>query len=354
MVGMILEIFFPIFFYLNNLMDKKDLFSSKNTFILYDNFIKSEDLEKTKINLEKKRLIAQINFLFFINSNEVAYSKIKELQQLPDTEPYTNYFLAIWESKRENNINAINYLQTCLKYNPNFDPAWNLYGYLQSKAGNLEFALEAFKKATILEPYHPIYRYNLARIYWLLNQEKEALKEIEMLMELRDNFPEAYYLKAMILEKTNMEESFIYYNQALLRNFNNEEFLIRFFNLSIQYNRTDYLKTLLEKTHTNSNQEIMILRFKVFLQYGEYKNALNEFYKIMLNSLNTQKDFEHHFSTLTQAQILNCYFKIDLYNFLQNNKTKLSDYKIKFIETLVGYTCTKPLNEKDPLVNPAL
>lgn len=351
---MILEIFFPILFYLNDLIDKKDLFLSKNSYILYDNFIKAEDLEKTKINLEKKRLIAQINLLFFINSNDLAYNKIKELQKLPGTESYTSYFLAIWESKQENHINAINYLNICLQLNPNFDPAWNLYGFLQSKAGNLEIALDAFKKATSLEPYHPVYRYNLARIYWLLNNEKESLKEIEKSIELRDNFPEAYYLKAIILEKINIEESLNHYNQALLRNFDNDEFLIRFFNLSIKYNRTDYLKTLIEKTNSNLNQEIMILRLQIFLQYGENKKSLNEFYKIILNSLNTQKDLENHYSTLSKAQILNCYYKKNINDFLLKNKANLNDYKIKFIETILSYSCNKPLNEKDPLVNPAL
>ncbi len=349
-----LEIFFPILFYLNDLIDKKDVFLSKKTYLPFENFIKNEELEKNKISLEKKRLISQINLLFFSNNNDLAYNKIKELQKLPETEAYTNYFFAIWESKQENYISAINYLNTCLKYNPNFDPAWNLYGFLQSKAGNLELALDAFKKATSLEPYHPVYRYNLARIYWLLNNDKEALREIDKLIELRDNFPEAYYLKGMILEKSNIEESLNQYHQALIRNFNHEEFLIRFFNLSLKHNKTEYLTILIEKTQNLLNQEIMILRFQTFLQYGEYKNSLYEFYKIILHSLNTQKDLESHYTTLLKAQILNCYYKKDIYNFLLKNKTNLSEYKTKFIETILGYSCNKPLNEKDPLVNPAL
>ncbi|GIX43184.1 MAG: hypothetical protein KatS3mg129_2917 [Leptospiraceae bacterium] len=351
---MILDILLPLLIYLNEIQYNKQLYQIPRTFFLFDNSISKEELDNIEKELQIKHFISEINLLFFIGKDKEAYTKTQELKEYKEAEAYYNYFLAVWESKQGNNLKAQIYLSKALSLNQEIDPAWNLMGYLQSLAGDFQNALISFKKAIELEPYHPVYRYNLARTYWILKQNDLALKEIDQCIKLRDNFPEAYYLKGMILENSNPEEALIYYNKALERHFLVDEFLIKFFHLAIQYNKKDYILKLLEKTQNTQNQELMLLRFYIFLEYGEYNKALKELFTLLSNGLSTEEEFNKHLEILKKAEKFNCNSKKEIQLFVENNKKKLSEFKVQFLRDIISSTCKSPVDLKDPLINPAL
>ena len=347
---MILEIFFPLLFYLNNLQNEKELYQNKKTFELYN----PQELETTEKHFQIKSLVSDITLLFFIGKDKEAYNKTQELAKYKESESYYNYFLAVWESKQENYLKAQILLSKSLNLNPELDTAWNLLGYLQSLAGNYSDAVESFKKAISLYPYHPVYRYNLARTYWLLQKNELALNEINLCITLRDNFPEAYYLKGLLLENSNPEESINNYNEALERNFTDEDFIHRFLLLSIKYNKKEYILKILQATDNINNQNLNLLRFDLFIQYGELNKAFTEFSKIMLNGFFTIEEFQNHQKILEKAYIFSCNYKKELQSFLQKNYKNFQEYKIKFIENILIQPCKAPPIAKDPLINPAL
>jgi tetratricopeptide (TPR) repeat protein len=347
---MILEIFFPLLFYLNTLQNQKELYQNKKTFEFYN----PQELETTEKQLQIKGLVSDITQMYFLGKDKEAYNKTQELAKYKEAESYYNYFLAVWESKQENHLKAQVLLSQALNLNPELDPAWNLLGYLQSLAGDYTNAVESFKKAISLYPYHPIYRYNLARTYWLLQKNDLALTEINTCINLRDNFPDAYYLKGLLIENSNPEEAIKNYNEALERNFTEEDFIKRFLSLSIKHNKKESILKILKATDNVNNQELNLIRFELFVQYGEINKAFTEFSKIMLNGFFTTEEFRNHQKILEKAYIFSCNYKKELQSFLQKNYKNLQEYKIKLIENILTQPCKTPPKAKDPLINPAL
>lgn len=351
---MFLDIILPLILHLNDLKIDKNIYKNSKKFVLFDSYISKEELSSIEKEIYIKSLVSDITNLFFNNQDKEAYQKVQELLQFKEAEFFYYYFLAVWESKQENNLKAQIFIEKSLQINPELDSAWNLYGYLQSLSGNYKKAIESFSKAIELEPYHPVYRFNLARTYWLLKDKENALKEIDICIKLRDNFPDAYYLKGLILENSHLEEALNNYNLALERNFNEDEFYKKFLTLALKNNHRNYLLKILNKTNGTLNQELLIMRFEIFLQYGEYNKAISELFKILQNILKTKEEFEQYTDTLNKASILNCYYKKDIETFIKNNRKNLSEYKIQFLEKIISQKCSIPVKLKDPLINPAL
>ncbi len=350
---MILEIFFPILYYLNVQLENKNSITIKENFVLFDSYITQDEVKDIKDKLEKQSLISEINRLFFMGKDKEAYLKLQKLKNYKYSEDFYYYFLAIYESKQNNFLQSRIYLKQALQKNPKMDFAWNLLGYLQMNSEDYTNAIYSFKNAIQLNPYHPVYHFNLANVYWLTNQKEEALKEINRCIELRDNLGDAYYLKALILKEENPQQTLENFKYALKRNFNNDKFYIDFFNLAIEFSDEESIVHLLEKTKNTKNIEIQIKRFQIYLQNGEYLNAYKEFISLMLNPSLKDYNFEEFSDILSRAKIFNCKFNKELEEFINKNKN-LETFKKAFIIEILKNKCTIPIEVKDPIINPAL
>lgn len=355
---MIFEILTPLWLYLSSL-SKEILSYNSYEYYPFDQLITKEEFKKIEENLEKKSLVADLTLSYF-NRNEFLNSNYKKLAKLTSDEEFISfsfYFNAIEEIRKENYIKARSLLEESIRLNSNFDFAWNLLGYLQSNAQNYKEALNSFKKAVELDPYQPVYRFNLAKTYFLLNQNELALKEIETTLRLRNNLAEAYFLKGILLENTNQEEALNNYSIALEKGLESETFFVRFLNFSFSQNQTKYISLILEKikNQNNNNIEILLLQLRIYLHYGEYNKAFETFTKILslpyviyeIKKEQIEKEYD-------KIKILNCSHNFLLQNFLIKQQKQLKEEQINFLKKIMNYKCEQLPKSKDPIVSPQL
>lgn len=358
MVWMIFEILTPLWFYLSSL-SKEILSYNSNDYYPFEQLITKEEFKKIEESLEKKSLIADLTLSYFngIEFSNVNYKKLTKLASDEEFVSFYFYFNAIEEIRKENYIKAQSFLKESLKLNSNFDFAWNLLGYLQSNARNYKEALDSFKKAVELDPYQPVYRFNLAKTYFLLSENELALKEIEKTLQLRNNLAEAYFIKGILLEDTSKEEALKNYLIALERGLETEDFFFRFLNFAFLQNQPKYISLVLEKINKqkNTNIEILLLQLKIYLHYGEYNKAFETFTKIMslpyilyeIKKEQIEKEYDI-------IKILNCSHNFHLQNFLIKQQKVFNEEQINFIKKIMNYKCEQLPKPKDPIVSPQL
>ncbi|MFN3604091.1 MAG: tetratricopeptide repeat protein [Leptonema sp. (in: bacteria)] len=350
---MILEILMPFWLYLDSLLREIKLYSS-STFFPFENLITQEEFKKIESELEIKNLISDLTISFFLGQEIPSSEKLKILSRTKDAESFLLYFYAIIEIRKGNLIKAQIFLEDSIKLNPNFDFAWNLLGYLQSNAQNYKEALISFKKAVELNPYQPVYRFNLAKTYLLLNDKVNSLQEIQVAIQLKDNFAEAYFIKGILLEEINHLEALKNFEIALQNGLNTEEFLIRFTNLAFQYNQIQHLPTLLEKINNYKESiEVQLLQLKIFLFYGEQNKALQVFLDILSLPSTLYDLYKEKIHSLSEKlKVFNCKYKSELKKYWINNQKKLIEDQSNLLKTIINSSCDHPVKLKDPILNP--
>lgn len=350
---MILQIFFPFWVYLDTISKDLEIYNTL-TYIPFEDLIRKEEIQQINKHLEIKNVIVDLTLSFSLNQILPKHESLVFLSEEESAKPFLLYFSAIQEIKRENLIKAQSLLEESLKLNPEFDYAWNLLGYLQSNSNNYKEAEVSFKKAIELYPHHPLYRFNLAKTYLMLNKTQEALREIDFSILLKDNYAEAYYLKGMILEEINREEALKNYQISLELGMEEESFLIRFLNLAFYQNSTTLISQILERIQNiKKNIEILLLLLRIHLYYGEYNKASQIFEEIMLlPSLVYDQKKENIENQYEQLKILKCKQNSRLQNFLLKNQNKLEKYRSDFIKKILNSECKAEINAKDPILNP--
>ncbi|HDS09214.1 MAG TPA: hypothetical protein ENN73_03210, partial [Firmicutes bacterium] len=68
-------------------------------------------------------------------------------------------------------------------------------------------AIEFYKQAIRREPTLVLYRYQLAKFYFRINQNKNALSELETAIEIEENYINAHLLKAIVLRNLGNEKA---------------------------------------------------------------------------------------------------------------------------------------------------
>lgn len=98
---------------------------------------------------------------------------------------------------------ARDYFQKTLTLNPKFSEAHNYLGTVYQEMGLLDEAEKEYRTAIADPDYKSkeLPYYNLARLYLLKNELKEALFYIDQALELNKTLVMAYNLKGLILEK---------------------------------------------------------------------------------------------------------------------------------------------------------
>ncbi len=353
LVWMIIQILLPFWLYLDTIFKDIEIYNSL-TYIPFEDLILKEEMLKINKNLEIKNTIADLTLSFFMNQTLPKQESLLLLSEEESARSFLLYFLAIQEIRKENFIKARSLLEESLKLNSNFDYAWNLLGYLQSNSNNFKEAEISFKKAVTLYPNHPIYRFNLSKTYFNLGKIQDALKEIDVSIRLKENYPEAYFLKGMILEEINKEEALKNYQIALEMGLDKDSFLIQFLNLAFQLNSTTLISQIIEKLQNKKKDiEILLLLLKIHLNYGEYNKAYQIFEEILLlpsgiYELN-KEEIENQYE---QLKILNCKQGMKLQNFFLKNQNRLEKYKMDFVKKILNFNCKIHINVKDPIVSP--
>lgn len=240
---------------------------------------------------------------FFLNNYRKGEILLAELKALKPQNGIDLYYEAILQVQKGNYTTAIFQLDACLKKNPELDPAWNLLGYLHSRAGDQGRALAAFRRAIAFEPYQPVYRYNFARALWLTGSHPSALEEIDRVIELRDNMPEAYFLKGLILEDTKREaDALQQYRKAEERGLTDEDFYVHFFKLGVKLESSTDLLRLLEKTKDSSHADLMRMQSITRMKAGEYMRALDYNRRLLMAGIYLDEDLVRTGQILCRAQ----------------------------------------------------
>lgn len=240
---------------------------------------------------------------FFLNNYRRGESLLAELKALKPQNGIDLYYDAILQVQKGNFTTAIFQLDATLKKNPELDPAWNLLGYLHSRAGDQTRALAAFRRAIAFEPYQPVYRYNFARALWLTGSHQPALEEVDRVLELRDNMPEAYFLKGLILEDTKRDaEALQQYRKAEERGLTDEDFYVHFFKLGVKLESSTDLLRLLERTKDSSHADLMRMQSITRMKAGEYQRALDYNRRLLTAGLYLDEDLARTGQILCRSQ----------------------------------------------------
>ncbi|MCS7204132.1 MAG: hypothetical protein NZ853_00375 [Leptospiraceae bacterium] len=354
---MILDIFVPLFFFLNDVNTHIKNYKTNKYYVPLEHFLKKEDLEKIEKKLQIQSILAEMNSLLLLDNYQDFSKKLDILKTYPEAESYYLYYLAVFETKQKNYIKSRMYLEQSISLNPDFDPAWNLLGYIQSINFDYENALKSFQKAVLLNRFHPVYCFNLAKTYYLVNETSKALNEIQRCIKMRDNYGEFFYLKGLILEKSSPEQALESYYEALNRNFQHEEFLVSYFELSLKHQNTKSIAKLIDVTKNSRLPIMIVLRFQAFIRFGEIENASKEFFNMFLNHFKTEKEFQEIQTKITEdVKKFYCANTKEFLLFVNQNQKHLQKYKLDFLQEAQNATCPQiiPITPKDPIVQPAL
>jgi len=109
---------------------------------------------------------------------------------------------------KENNLQgAIEKFREGTQKDPKNDQAWGNLGAAYIAIGKHETALEPSKTASSLNPKNPLWHLNLAEIYSIKNDKKNALDEIEL--AIRNGFNDMASLKNFNFKNIENEKRFI-------------------------------------------------------------------------------------------------------------------------------------------------
>lgn len=259
-----------------------------------DEMFDKTTLEAAHKRLKIRDLTSAITLQFFVKNFRKGEALLIELKALKPTNGIDQYFEAILDYEKGNFAAATLLLEDAVSLNPQLDPAWNMLGYLYSRANHQEKALTAFKQAIELEPYHPVYRYNYARSLWLTGAYNDALTETKRVNELRDNMAEAYFLHGLILEDLNRNNDAIHsYREAEKRGLADNDFLVRFFKLGTKLESRSDLLRLLEKTKDTDFPDLIRMQGQIRRNSGEYQKALFYYLKLIKQSQYVEADLDH-------------------------------------------------------------
>ena len=310
-----------------------------------------DSLKQAQKRIKIRDLTSAITREFFIKNFRRGEILLAQLKELKPTDGTDIYFQAILEFEKRNLAQSIFLLEECVTKNDQLDVAWNMLGYLYSKAQNQTKALPAFAKAITLEPYHPVYRYNYARALWLADSPSAALDQVKKVLELRDNMAEAYFLAGLILEDMNKtNDAITNYRKAEERGLKDDDFYVRYFKLAQKMQSNMDLVELLDKTATSGNADLIRLQVTIRSQAGEYQRALQYSERLLRTEKYIDDDLKRTGQLICQAD--------STFSSLTNgSKLQLGEVALRQIQT--GYEdCQKSRRKgpevRDPVLEPTL
>jgi tetratricopeptide (TPR) repeat protein len=115
--------------------------------------------------------------------------ELNSAQQPQSAWPYIDY--ATWYNLQNDFENARKLLVTALQIDARFDQAFEELGKAYRGLGDLEQAIDSYKKAIALNPRKAEYHYALAQLYRLSHRPEDALLETSRFQQLKGAAPAA-------------------------------------------------------------------------------------------------------------------------------------------------------------------
>jgi tetratricopeptide (TPR) repeat protein len=188
-------------------------------------------------NSINKALILNQNDLYYRTASQVYLSKINLL--LSNNESISDESRVVVQ----NSINqAINFALAAVDFNPQGYLNHELLGFAYKNALSLgiedtsQKAIDAYTKASELNPLNPLLKLEIARIYFLEKKFKEAREEALVLMELKPDFLQGLIFLAQLEELEGNNKTALSYAQDALLILPSDQSLL------------DYVETLKNKT----------------------------------------------------------------------------------------------------------
>jgi tetratricopeptide (TPR) repeat protein len=130
--------------------------------------------------------------------------EVTSLQNLADEDYFSSseglYLKGLVYSILENYGNALNLLEESLRKNPNQLDAHSQLGYLHSKLGQFDKAVEAYEKAISIDPSNYRDSFGLAMAYIKLDQPQKAAAPLVQCTQQNPDFPDAFYNLGLVYE----------------------------------------------------------------------------------------------------------------------------------------------------------
>ncbi len=233
-----------------------------------------EELDAARRRLNRRQIGTELFYAFMFNQTDRVNVLLAQLAQVaPESEDY-QYYQALREFRLGQRGQAIAHLQSAVRINPRYDPAWNLIGLIYTQADRNQDAREAFQKAVDAAPYEPAYMYNLAAALVKEGRPADALKYTERSIELKGNFSDAYHLQAKILrDGSDYAKALNAFEKANYYGVESPEFFLDW--LRVAHRAEDYKRALgLCERLGDSNSEVVRIHADIRLKVAEFNRAV--------------------------------------------------------------------------------
>ncbi|MGQ9609665.1 MAG: tetratricopeptide repeat protein [bacterium] len=281
----------------------------------------TDNTDEQNIKIKAYKIKAEI--LDILGEKEKAISALEEVVKLDTNDAESHYKLGLFYEEKQDHQRAIaEYSAVISTDQTKADPYLHL-GNLYTKLGMDEMKImEVYEKGLILDPNHPQIQYDLAVLYkkykdydkaiehyqmanklspnnylWQYEYAKlqegkdnrEALKAYTRAIELKRDFAECYYDRAMLLRKAKIIDGKVYRNEQIIEDLKqagelNPKMADAFYNIALIYKENDSIelaREFFEKTiKADPNYPGIHVQLGLIAeQRGEYAKAMEEYKK---------------------------------------------------------------------------
>lgn len=232
-----------------------------------------EDLTKARQRLSIRQAAGDLFFAVRFNQRYRLPQAYAFLEKSARESPEYYYFKGLFDYQSGQKGRALLSLRKAVEKSASYDPALNLMGLILSEADRWQEAVDLFKKAVAASPYDPIYTYNLAYCFFRLNQKEDSMLWTEKTIELRPNFSEAFYLRALLFRESNVAESFRSYENAQRYGMRTGQFLLDFLRTAEAARNEDKILEIGDLLASDGSLDSLRAQASIRLKFGEFDRA---------------------------------------------------------------------------------
>ncbi len=280
-----------------------------------------DNVTEQETKLSAYRIKAEI--LDKLGEKEKSILALEEIVKLDKNDADSHYKLGLFYEEKQDLERAIQEYEAVISLDQTKSDPYLRLGNIYTKKGMDEAKImEVYEKGLILDPNHPQIHYDLAILYkkhknydkaiehykiankllpnnymWQYEYAKlqdgkdngEALRAYSKAIELKRDFAEAYYDRAMLLRKAKIIDGKVYRNEQIIEDLKqagelNPKMADAFYNIALIYkeNESDEMaREFFEKTiKANPNYPGVHLQLGLIAeQKGEYAKAMEEYKK---------------------------------------------------------------------------
>ena len=146
---------------------------------------------------------------------QAAESFLEAVASKPD-DPDAYYNLGTLGLRRNNFVEARNYLERALKLRPNYPEAWNNLGMMAAQEGHPEEAIQHFQQSLLLRPRYAIALLNLGNVYRRQRDFDKAEESLNHALEIQPDDPEIDYSLGMLYAQQDQLQRALEYLQKAI------------------------------------------------------------------------------------------------------------------------------------------